>query len=96
VIESCDPHCKGVVLLGLDAEESALLESFAAARAFPLFRGFAVGRSIFRPAAEQWFGGSIDDAAARRQVAERYLRLIEGWRESGRKPSRAADSGGRG
>ena len=96
VIHGSDPHCKGVVLLGLDAEESTLLEGFAAARDFPLFRGFAVGRSIFRPAAERWFAGTIDDVTARRDVAGRYLRMIEGWREAGRKPARAAGVAGAG
>jgi len=80
VIESRDPYCKGVVLLGLDATEDLLREGFDAAQGFALCRGFAVGRSIFRPAAERWFGNEIDDASARASVAESYRRMIGMWR----------------
>jgi 5-dehydro-2-deoxygluconokinase len=82
VIEHGDPFCKGVVLLGLDAAEDSLREGFLAAQGYPLWRGFAVGRSIFRSAAERWFAGGIDDADAQASVAESYRRMIDVWRQS--------------
>jgi 5-dehydro-2-deoxygluconokinase len=42
-----------------------------------------VGRSIFADAAEQWFAGKIDSAAATTAVAERYRRMIDIWCNAG-------------
>ena len=47
-----DPHCRGVLLLGLEASEAALARSFATAAPHARCRGFAVGRSIFGDAAD--------------------------------------------
>ena len=47
-----DPHCRGVLLLGLEASEAELARSFATAAPHAVCRGFAVGRSIFAPAAD--------------------------------------------
>src|SRR6185295_10792772 len=58
-----DPHCRGVLLLGLEASEAALAASFATAAPHRLCKGFAVGRSIFGEAAAAWFAGSIGDDA---------------------------------
>ena len=46
-----DPHTRGIVILGLEAGVEALQESFRQAARFDLVKGFAVGRSIFGPAA---------------------------------------------
>lgn len=83
VIEHHDPHCHGILLLGLDAPEEELQASFAAAAAAPLCRGFAVGRSIFREAATQWFGGEIDRAATAQLIAANYRRMIGFWQQRG-------------
>jgi 5-dehydro-2-deoxygluconokinase len=82
VIEQLDPHCNGVLLLGQDAAESELQRAFEHAAAFPICRGFAVGRSIFGHAAREWLAGRMDDEAATNDVAERYERLIRLWRET--------------
>jgi 5-dehydro-2-deoxygluconokinase len=79
-IEEYDDLCNGVLLLGLDAEESVLETAFRNAAPFPLCRGFAVGRSIFGQPARDWMQGRIDDAALIDVVAERYSRLISIWR----------------
>jgi 5-dehydro-2-deoxygluconokinase len=79
-IEEYDDLCNGVLLLGLDAEESELEKAFANAAPFPLCRGFAVGRSIFGEPARDWAQGRIDDAVFVAVVAERYSRLISIWR----------------
>ena len=79
VIERCDPHCRGVLLLGLEASEDRLEQSFRIAAPHEICRGFAVGRSIFADAAEGWFAGHIGDVEAVRTMAERYARLIKLW-----------------
>ena len=59
-----DPHCRGVLLLGLDAPEAELVAAFAMARRHPVCKGFAVGRTIFGPPAEDWLAGRINDQQA--------------------------------
>lgn len=81
-ITAQDPHCNGILLLGLDAEEKVLAEAFDTAAAFPLCRGFAVGRSIFGQPAREWISGRAGDEAAINAVAERYERLIGLWRRA--------------
>ncbi len=53
-IQEYDPWCRGIVVLGLDAPEAELAESFAIAARQPLVKGFAVGRTIFAEAARSW------------------------------------------
>lgn len=77
-----DPWCRGIVVLGLEAEEAALRESFAAAAAHELVKGFAVGRTIFADAARDWLAGRIDDGAAIAAMAARYRRLCDIWDEA--------------
>ncbi|MDB6182267.1 bifunctional 5-dehydro-2-deoxygluconokinase/5-dehydro-2-deoxyphosphogluconate aldolase [Paracoccus fistulariae] len=78
-IERNDPNTRGIVVLGLDAPEDELAESFALAAAQPLVRGFAVGRTIFGDAARGWLEGRIDDEAAVAQMAGRFRRLCAIW-----------------
>lgn len=78
-IRTRDPLCRGVVLLGLEAPEEELLAAFEVAAASPLVRGFAVGRTIFAAAAEAWLSGSIDDATAIADMAQRFARLTQAW-----------------
>ncbi|TJZ90628.1 5-dehydro-2-deoxygluconokinase [Paracoccus gahaiensis] len=78
-IEENDRHTRGIVVLGLDAPEKALADSFRIAAAFPLVRGFAVGRTIFGEVARDWMAGNSDDAAAVARMAERYGRLCGLW-----------------
>ena len=78
-IERNDPRTRGIVVLGLDAPEAELAESFALAAKQPLVKGFAVGRTIFGDAARAWMQGEMSDAEAVAQMAERYARLCEIW-----------------
>ncbi len=78
-IAANDPHCNGVLLLGLDAPEDELREAFERAASVPLCRGFAVGRSIFGASARDWMRDAIGDEAVVEDVAQRYARLIELW-----------------
>lgn len=83
-IDQYDPHCRGVLLLGLDAPLAELGASFKAARKQKWCKGFAVGRSIFRAPAERWFAGEIDDVAAIADIAARYRQIVDLWRTADR------------
>jgi 5-dehydro-2-deoxygluconokinase len=82
-IEACisrnDPWCRGVVLLGLDAPAAELEAAFSATADAPIVKGFAVGRTIFAHAAEEWLAGRMDDEAAIADMASRFGRLTEAW-----------------
>ncbi len=79
VITRNDPHCRGIVVLGLDASHDALQSSFDAAAQHPLVRGFAVGRTIFSAAARDWFAGRLSDSDAVADMARRYGALCASW-----------------
>ena len=66
-------------MLGLDAPEEELTESFQIAAGFPLVKGFAVGRTIFGQVARDWLAGRIGDEAAVEAMAELYQRLCVVW-----------------
>jgi 5-dehydro-2-deoxygluconokinase len=78
-IAAHDPHCRGVLLLGLEAPEAELMAAFAMAKRHPACKGFAVGRTIFAGPAEDWLAGRINDQQAIRTMAAAYRRLIDGW-----------------
>ena len=77
-----DPHCRGIVVLGLEAAEQVLADSFTAAAKHALVKGFAVGRTIFAETAKAWFAGKIDDAQAVAEMAQKYAALCEIWRSA--------------
>ena len=74
-----DPWCRGVVLLGLEAPQQELEAAFAATANAPIVKGFAVGRTIFNEAAEEWIAGRMSDEAAIADMAGRFERLTEAW-----------------
>ena len=82
VVQRHDPRCRGVLLLGLEANEDSLAQSFRVAAPHSICKGFAVGRSIFAEPAAEWFAGRIPDQAVVERVAARYARLIALWREA--------------
>jgi 5-dehydro-2-deoxygluconokinase len=82
VIGDHDPYCRGIVLLGLDAPETELAQAFAATAGVAAVKGFAVGRTLFGAAALEWLRGSITDADAIDDMADRFRRLTELWRKS--------------
>ncbi len=79
IIQARDPHCRGFLILGLGGAAAELKRSFDAAAGNPLCRGFAIGRSIFQPAAEAWFAGELDDAGAIAAIAQRYREILALW-----------------
>ena len=82
-IETGDPLCRGIMLLGLEAPEEDLAQAFALARHCRLVKGFAVGRTIFAEPAAEWFAGRIDDREAIERMAGSFARLGDLWRASG-------------
>ena len=80
VVLDNDPHCRGVVLLGLSAPQEELLESFRAAAPVGVVKGFAVGRTIFNGVAQRWFSGQISDEQATAELAGNLGALVDAWR----------------
>lgn len=80
VISENDPHCRGVLLLGLAAPQDEVKASIARASEQALCKGFAVGRTIFGEAASQWFGDQISDSQAKTLMARSFDDLISVWR----------------
>ncbi|NML07450.1 5-dehydro-2-deoxygluconokinase [Sphingomonas sp. G-3-2-10] len=83
-IRARDPHCRGIVLLGLSAPRDELLAGIAAAAPFPLVKGFAVGRTIFHDVAARWLSGAIDDEGAVDALSENLRVLADAWRAARR------------
>lgn len=74
-----DPWCRGVLLLGLEAPPDELEAAFAATADASIVKGFAVGRTIFIHAAEQWLAGRMTDEQAIADMASRFRQLTEAW-----------------
>ncbi|MBI2718615.1 MAG: 5-dehydro-2-deoxygluconokinase [Rhizobiales bacterium] len=77
-----DPYCRGIVLLGLEAPEEDLAKAFGAIKGHGAVKGFAVGRTIFNLAAQQWLDGKMSDAAATADMAERFASLVDLWNKA--------------
>ncbi len=75
-----DPHCQGVVLLGLAADMATVKQGFNVAAQYPICKGFTVGRTLFAEPARNWLAGEMDDVAMVNAVAGNYVELIEAWR----------------
>jgi len=73
------PHCRGVILLGLDAPLAQLELAFKASADFDICKGFAVGRSIFSAPSKAWLSNTINDETFIAQVKDNYLRLVHAW-----------------
>ena len=78
-IEGHDPHCRGILLLGLERPLEELNASFAIAARHAMVKGFAVGRSIFAEPARAWLKNETSDAEAVEQMAKRFAELVSGW-----------------
>ena len=71
-----DPHCRGVVVLGLDRPLPELQAALRLAASQPLCAGFAIGRSVFGDAARAWFAGSLDDEGAVEDMRSRFSAIV--------------------
>ena len=81
LIKDRAPHCRGVILLGLDAPAEELQAGFNASTGIDVCKGFMVGRTIFGKPSKEWLANSIDDKEFVRQVSANYMELIQAWRE---------------
>jgi 5-dehydro-2-deoxygluconokinase len=81
LIAERDAQCRGAVVLGLNQPFDELVAGFAQAT-HPIVKGFMVGRTIWGEASRDWLAGRIDDAALIKQVAERFGRLVDAWRQT--------------
>ena len=79
LVSEHDPHCRGIVILGLDAPITELKKAIKCAGDQPLCQGFAVGRTIFGDAAKRWFDGAIGDEEAKADMMLKYRELIDAW-----------------
>lgn len=70
------PHCKGILVIGQGEAWTSLANKLPNLSQVEMIRGFAIGRSIWRQAAESWFNKRMEDEAVVQQVAERYEHLI--------------------
>lgn len=78
-IRKRDPWCRGIVVLGLEAPEDELAEAFALTSGESLVKGFAVGRTIFTEAAQNWLRNKMSDDAAVDDMARRFANLVDVW-----------------
>ncbi len=83
-----DPHCRGVVLLGLNAPVGELREGFAQARDAKTCRGFMVGRTLFQEPSQRWLAGEIDDAGLIAAARHNFETLIDIWQAQRRQGQR--------
>ena len=74
-----DPNTRGILILGLGSPIEELQESFRVAAEFPLVKGFAVGRSVFKEVADKWMSDIISDDDAIQEISQNYLRLCKLW-----------------
>ncbi|HEY1862115.1 MAG TPA: 5-dehydro-2-deoxygluconokinase [Roseiarcus sp.] len=81
-IETGDPLCRGVLLLGLEAPEKDLAQAFALAHNCSVVKGFAIGRTIFAEPAVEWFAGRTDDREAIERMAAAFARLGNLWQSA--------------
>lgn len=74
------PHCRGVVMLGLDAPADELQAGFNCSAGFAICKGFTVGRTLFAEPSRQWLANQLDDQQFIEAVATNYVQLISYWR----------------
>ena len=78
-IKDYDPHCSGVLILGLDKPIARLQEEFTLATRQPHCKGFAIGRSIFGQPCQEWFHRKNDDAATIARIKRNFKTIINCW-----------------
>ncbi|ANG63412.1 5-dehydro-2-deoxygluconokinase [Marinobacterium aestuarii] len=81
LIKTRAPHCRGVVLLGLDAPIDEIRQGFNNTAGFDICKGFTIGRTLWAKESRQWLAGEIDDEGLIKGVSNNYLQLIQYWRE---------------
>lgn len=75
------PHCRGVVMLGLDAPVDELRKGLMDSAGVDVCKGFAVGRTIFGEPSRRWLRGDYDDEQLIQAVLDNYLVLVDTWKK---------------
>jgi 5-dehydro-2-deoxygluconokinase len=88
LIHHKDPHCRGILVLGMNAEAATLKTALRLAAASPVCRGFAIGRTIFWDVARDYFEHKIDDGLVVEKIATNFADLIETWKKARRDAGR--------
>ena len=83
IINMRSPHCRGVVMLGLDAPLPELKKGFDQSAGIDICKGFTVGRSLFGTPSREWLANRLNDQEYIDAVASNYVELIETWRNRG-------------
>lgn len=78
-IRRYDPWCRGVVVLGVESNDDELFAAFEAAVRSTVGIGFAVGRSVWRAAAADWFTDRSNPDRVVRDITARYRTVLQGW-----------------
>ncbi|MGF1845818.1 bifunctional 5-dehydro-2-deoxygluconokinase/5-dehydro-2-deoxyphosphogluconate aldolase [Vibrio lentus] len=81
LIRDNDPHCRGILILGLDAPLDEVQAGFNAAANCPLVKGFAVGRTIFGLPSSLWLANDINDEELISQIKSNYSILVRAWQQ---------------
>ncbi|MBJ7538033.1 bifunctional 5-dehydro-2-deoxygluconokinase/5-dehydro-2-deoxyphosphogluconate aldolase [Marinomonas transparens] len=81
IVNKYDKHCRGVVMLGLDAPMEELKEGFANSAGFDICKGFAVGRSIFSGPSREWLANRYTDQQFIDGIVANYLELVAYWKQ---------------
>lgn len=79
VIDRFAPHCRGIVILGLDQPVEQLAQGFRDSCQSKWVKGFAIGRTIFGKPAKEWLSKNISDEQLIEQIAERYQEMVTLW-----------------
>jgi 5-dehydro-2-deoxygluconokinase len=82
-----DPQCGGIVVLGYDRPEQELFAAFESAIRSGAGAGFAIGRSVWRQPAADWFAHKLNDEGAASQIAAQYQSVLNGWLRSDSRPN---------
>ncbi|MGB0663842.1 MAG: bifunctional 5-dehydro-2-deoxygluconokinase/5-dehydro-2-deoxyphosphogluconate aldolase [Pontibacterium sp.] len=80
IVNERSPHCRGVVMLGLDAPAAQLQKGFMDSAGFDICKGFAVGRTIFSAPSRAWLKGDYNDEQFINAVVKNYLELVSYWK----------------
>ena len=79
VIDNNAPHCRGVLILGLNRPIDQLAEGFKHSAGQKWCKGFAIGRTIFNDPLRSWMMGDSTDEQFIQQTADNYSAVITAW-----------------
>jgi 5-dehydro-2-deoxygluconokinase len=79
IVRKNDSYCAGVIVLGLDQPLDVLTPKLQFAKESGIGVGFAIGRSIWRHPAEQWFGKKLGDEEVVALIEREFKSVLSVW-----------------